>query len=121
VPAADRQKATVRVKVAFLDADERILPDLSARVAFTAEPTKGAANRSRVLIPKAALVTKDGQSGVFRIVDGRAKYQPIEAGGEVQGQVEVKKGLQGGERIAVVAPGVTLRDGERIRLEGEKE
>ena len=121
VPAADRQKATVRVKVAFLDADERILPDLSARVAFTSEATKGDANRSRVLIPKSALVAKDGQSGVFRIVDGRLKYQPIEAGGDVQGQVEVKKGLQGGERLAVVPPGVTLRDGERIRLEGEKE
>jgi RND family efflux transporter MFP subunit len=121
VPAADRQKATVRVKVAFLDADEKILPDLSARVAFTSEATKGNANRSRVLIPKAALVAKDGQSGVFRIVDGRAQYQAIETGGDVQGQVEVKKGLQGGERLAVVPPGVTLRDGERIRVEGEKE
>src|SRR5499427_6185830 len=54
VPAADRQKATVRVKVAFLDADEKILPDLSARVAFTSEATKGDASKSRVLIPKAA-------------------------------------------------------------------
>ncbi len=121
VPAADRQKATVRVKVAFLDADERILPDLSARVAFTAEPTKGNANRSRVLIPKAALVTKDGASGVFRIVDGRAKFQTIEAGGDVQGQIEVKKGLQGGERLVAVAGGSSLRDGDRIRVEGEKE
>jgi RND family efflux transporter MFP subunit len=121
VPAADRQKATVRVKVAFLDADERILPDLSARVAFTAEATRGNANRSRVLIPKAALVTKDGASGVFRIVDGRAKFQAIEAGGDVQGQIEVKKGLQGGERLIAVAAGTSLRDGDRIRVEGEKE
>jgi RND family efflux transporter MFP subunit len=121
VPAADRQKATVRVKVAFLDADDKILPDLSARVAFTAEPTKGNASKSRVLIPKSALVTKDGASGVFRIVDGRAKFQPIEAGGDVQGQIEVKKGLQGGERLVVVPPGQTLRDGERIRLQEEKE
>jgi RND family efflux transporter MFP subunit len=121
VPAADRQKATVRVKVAFVDADERILPDLSARVAFTAEATRGNANRSRVLIPKAALVTKDGASGVFRIVDGRAKFQAIEAGGDVQGQIEVKKGLQGGERLIAVAAGTSLRDGDRIRVEGEKE
>jgi RND family efflux transporter MFP subunit len=121
VPAADRQKATVRVKVAFLDADEKILPDLSARVAFTAEATKGNANRSRVLIPKAALVTKDGASGVFRIVDGRAKFQAIEAGGDIQGQIDVKKGLQGGERLIAVAAGSSLRDGDRIRVEGEKE
>ena len=55
VPAADRQKATVRVKVAFLDADDRVLPDLSARVAFTAEPTQGKEARSRIVVPKATL------------------------------------------------------------------
>ena len=121
VPAADRQKATVRVKVAFLDADDRILPDLSARVAFTSEPTKGNTNRSRVLIPKAALTSLDGKPGVFRIAEGRAKFTPVEAGGDVQGQVEVTKGLQGGERLISVAGGTPLRDGDRIRVEGEKE
>jgi RND family efflux transporter MFP subunit len=121
VPAADRQKATVRVKVAFSDADDRILPDLSARVAFTSEPTKGNANRSRVLIPKAALTSVDGKTGVFRIVEGRAKFTPVEAGGDVQGQVEVTKGLQGGERLISVDAGAALRDGDRVRVEGEKE
>jgi len=119
VPAADRQKATVRVKVSFLDADDRILPDLSARVSFTSEATKGSANRSRILIPKAALVTADGKTGVFRIAAGRVKFQPIEAGGEVQGQIEVTRGLQGGERL-VSAGGAGLRDGDRVRVEGEK-
>ena len=47
VPAADRQKATVRVKVAFLDPDDRVLPDLSARVSFTSAPTQGKGARSR--------------------------------------------------------------------------
>ncbi|HYB52396.1 MAG TPA: efflux RND transporter periplasmic adaptor subunit, partial [Thermoanaerobaculia bacterium] len=99
VPAADRQKATVRVKVAFLDADEKILPDLSARVAFTSEATQAGSARSRVLIPKSALVTVDGRTGVFRIAEGRARFQPVETGGDVQGQIEVKQGLQGGERL----------------------
>jgi HlyD family secretion protein len=121
VPAADRQKATVRVKVAFQDADEKILPDLSARVAFTAEPTKGNSRKSRVLVPKAAVQTADGRSGVFRLLDGKAKFQPIETAGEVQGQIEVSKGLQGGERLIVVPPGTAIRDGERVRPEGEKE
>jgi HlyD family secretion protein len=121
VPAADRQKATVRVKVAFQDADEKILPDLSARVAFTAEPTKGNTGRSRVLIPKAALQTADGRTGVFRLLEGRAKFQPIETTGDIQGQIEVSKGLQGGERLIVVPPGTAIRDGERVRPEGEKE
>ena len=80
VPAADRQKATVRVKVAFLDADDRILPDLSARVAFTSAPTQGKAARSRVLVPKSALTTVDGRTGVFRVVDGRASFTPVDGG-----------------------------------------
>ena len=114
VPAADRQKATVRVKVAFLDADDRILPDLSARVSFTAEATQGKASRSRVVIPKTALTTVDGKSGVFRLVEGRAKFVPVETGGEVQGQVEILKGLQGGERLlSVAALARPLKDGRR--------
>lgn len=120
VPAADRQKATVRVKVEFLDADDRVLPDLSARVNFTAEPTRGKEARSRVVVPKAALTTLEGRTGVFRIVDGRAKFTPVTAGGDVQGQVEITQGLQGGERLVSLAGGLVLRDGEKVRVEGQE-
>ncbi len=120
VPAADRQKATVRVKVAFLDADDRVLPDLSARVAFTTEPTQGKDKRSRVVIPKAALTTVDGKTGVFRIVDGRARFTPVTAGGDVQGQVEVTQGLQGGEQLISLAGDMQVRDGEKVRVEGQE-
>jgi HlyD family secretion protein len=120
VPAADRQKATVRVKVAFLDADDRVLPDLSARVAFTTEPTQGKEARSRVVIPKAALTTVDGKTGAFRIVDGRAKFTPVTAGGDVQGQVEVTQGLQGGERLISLSGGLQLKDGDKVRVEGQE-
>jgi HlyD family secretion protein len=119
VPSADRQKGTVRVKVAFSDADEKILPDLSSRVSFTTQATAGKASRSRVLVPKTALVTSDGQSGVFQLVEGRAKWVPVQAGGDVQGQVEITKGLQGGEKLIVVPPGTTIRDGDRVKIEGE--
>ena len=119
VPAADRQKGTVRVKVAFDDADEKILPDLSSRVSFTAAPTQGKSARARVLIPKAALATRDGKSGVFRIVEGRAKFQPVETGGDdVQGQVEVTKGLQGGETLISQPEKSEIRDGDKVRVEG---
>jgi RND family efflux transporter MFP subunit len=118
VPAADRQKGTVRVKVAFDDADEKILPDLSARVSFTAAPTQGKSTRARVLIPKAALATRDGKSGVFRIVEGRAKFQPVETGGDVQGQVEVTKGLQGGETLVSQPEKAEIRDGDKVKVEG---
>jgi HlyD family secretion protein len=120
VPAADRQKATVRVKVAFLDADDRVLPDLSARVAFTSEATQGRETRSRVLIPRSAVTSVEGKTGVFRIVDGRAKFFPVSTGGDVQGQVEVTQGLQGGERLVSLAGGVQLKDGDRVRVEGQE-
>jgi RND family efflux transporter MFP subunit len=121
VPAADRQKATVRVKVAFLDADDRVLPDLSARVNFTTEPTAGRAAKTRVLVPKSALTSSEGRSGVFRVADGRAKFTPVTAGGDVQGQVEITQGLQGGERLISLSPGAEVRDGEKVRVEGQKE
>jgi HlyD family secretion protein len=120
VPAADRQKATVRVKVAFLDPDDRVLPDLSARVNFTSAPTQGREAKSRIVVPKAALTTVDGHSGVFRVVDGRAVFTPVTPGGDVQGQIEIKQGLQGGERLISLAGGAPIRDGERVRVEGQE-
>jgi RND family efflux transporter MFP subunit len=119
VPAADRQKATVRVKVAFLDADEKILPDLSARVSFTAEPTQGKTGRSRVMVPAAAIRSVGGKPGVFRIVDGRARFQPVKTGPEADGQVEVLEGLAGGERLISSSSG-EIREGDKVRVEGEK-
>jgi HlyD family secretion protein len=120
VPAADRQKATVRVKVAFSDADERILPDLSARVAFTSQPTEGKTGRSRVVAPKGVLATVNGRTGVFRVVEGRAKFQPVEVGREVLGQVEVTQGLQGGERLIALAGGIQIKEGDKVRIEGQE-
>lgn len=118
VPAADRQKATVRVKVSFHDADDRILPDLSARVSFTAEPTQGKSGRTRVVVPRSAIRTVDGKTGVFRIADGTVRFQPVKTGPEAQGQVEIVEGLAGGERL-VSTSSAELRDGDRVRVEGE--
>ena len=118
VPAADRQKGTVRVKVAFSDADDRILPDLSSRVSFTSSPTQGKGSRSRILIPKGALATRDGATGVFRVLEGRAKFQRVETAGEVQGQVEVTKGLEGGETLVSQPEKSGVRDGDRLKVEG---
>src|SRR5262249_16161042 len=118
VPAADRQKGTVRVKVAFVDADEKILPDRSCRVSFTSAPRQGKATRTRILVPKSALASRDGASGVFRVLEGRAKFQPIETAREVQGQVEVTKGLQGGETLVSQPEKARVRDGDKVKVEG---
>jgi len=119
VPAADRQKATVRVKVAFLDADEKILPDLSSRVSFTAEPTQGKTGRTRVMVPASAIRIVGGRTGVFRIVEGRARFQPVKTGPQTQGQIEIVEGLAGGEQLISSSSG-EIRDGDRVKIEGEK-
>ena len=59
-----------------------------------------------------ALATVDGKTGVFRIVEGRARFQPIETAGEIQGQIEVAKGLQGGETLISKPEGI--RDGDKV-------
>jgi RND family efflux transporter MFP subunit len=119
VPSADRQKATVRVKVAFLDADDRILPDLSARVAFTSQPTQGKTGRTRVVVPASAIRNLDGKTGVFRVVEGRARFQTVKVGPAAEGQVEVVEGLAGGERLISTSSG-EVRDGDRVKVESEK-
>ena len=69
-----------------------------------------------------AQVDVEGKSGVYRVVEGRAKFTPVETGADVQGQTEIVKGLQGGERlISVAALSRPLKDGDRVRIEGEKE
>jgi hypothetical protein len=72
------------------------------------------------VIPKAALTSVDGKTGVFRIVDGRARFIPVTAGGDVQGQVEVTQGLQGGEQLISLAGNVQVRDGDKVRVEGQE-
>jgi hypothetical protein len=62
----------------------------------------------------------DGKPGVFRILEGRLRFTPVTPGDDVQGQVEIKQGLQGGERLASLAGGALLKDGEKVRVEGEK-
>lgn len=120
IPTADRSKGTVKVKVAFEDPDDRILPDMSARVNFTAKKTTGeTAAKTRVTIPKSAIAAESGKSGVFLVSEGKAIFRPIETGAENSGQVEVRKGLQGGERL-VAEPGKTaLKNGDKIKVKGE--
>jgi multidrug efflux pump subunit AcrA (membrane-fusion protein) len=61
----------------------------------------------------------DGKSGVFRVVQGRARFQTVKVGPAANGQVEVVEGLSGGERLISASSG-EVRDGERVKVEGEK-
>ena len=117
IPSADRQKGTVKVKVAFIDPDERILPDLSARVSFTSAPTAGQSARTRIEVPRSAVVSRDGRTGVFLVKDDRAVFQVVVVGRQTDATAEIKEGLAGGETLVANASGASaLSDGMKVRI-----
>ena len=121
IPTADRTKATVMVKVTILDKDKDLKPEMSAKVTFLEpekqEKAKDADARPVVLVPQAAVATRDGKPTVFLVREGRAQARAIVLGAERQGQVIVREGLAGGETI-VAKPGDELKDGAAVRVKG---
>jgi RND family efflux transporter MFP subunit len=121
IPTADRTKATVMVKVTILDKDKDLKPEMSAKVTFL-EPEKKeaapAAGAPVVLVPREAVVTRDGKPTVFLVREDKAVARPVVLGTERQGQVIVKDGLAGGE-IVVARPKDDLRDGATVRVKGQ--
>jgi RND family efflux transporter MFP subunit len=107
VPTADRQRATVQVKVSILDRDKRILPEMGARVDFLAtEPGKESAAPStaapaapRFRLPASAVHDAGGKSVVWLVRDGRLQSREVEAGPVSAGFREISRGLSGGERV----------------------
>ena len=116
IPSADRQKGTVKVKVGIDDPDDNILPDLSARVNFTAESTAGKEAKTSIQIPQGALVSLRGNPGVFLIREGRAVFRPVTPGRSSEGMVEIQQGLAGGETLVAGASTLELADGQKVRI-----
>jgi HlyD family secretion protein len=118
VPTADRQKATVQVKVSILDHDPRILPEMGAKVLF--EKEAGSAIHvaaRRVSVPQAAVVGDASGARVWVIENGRVNSRRVETGPARDDEVEIRSGLAGGESV-VVQPPAGLRNGTRVRVRG---
>jgi RND family efflux transporter MFP subunit len=113
-PQVDRQKGTLKVEVKILEPDQKLLPDMSTRVTFLAEPVAaGAAEAPKtVLVPARALQRDNDGSFVWIVADGRVKRAKVETSGEAGDRVRVVSGLSGGERLVVGE--VTLKDGQRV-------
>ncbi|MGH9374221.1 MAG: efflux RND transporter periplasmic adaptor subunit [Vicinamibacterales bacterium] len=117
VPSADRQKATVRVRIEFEKLDPRILPDMGVKVSFLAERTPETASapaRPRLLVPKAAVRQSDGASVVFVVHGDRVERRAVKVGPEEGGQIEIASGVNAGDRVIVEGP-ATLSDGARVK------
>jgi len=115
LPTADRSKASITVKVAFLDRDPRVLPEMSAKVAFLSRPV-GAGEQAPVrAIPAAAVATLDGQAVVFLIEGDQVRQVPVQLGRHMGEMVELLDGPSIGNRIAA-APVEKLSEGTRVTV-----
>jgi RND family efflux transporter MFP subunit len=116
IPTADRQKATVKVRIAFAALDPRILPDMGVKVAFLDDTTQAATPAAaRALIPESAVRTQDGKLVVFVQKDGRVERRAVQLGAHARGEIEVTAGVSAGDRVVVVGP-LDLHDGQEVEV-----
>jgi RND family efflux transporter MFP subunit len=133
IPSADRQKATVKVRIGFDPSagsgtprapsrgeslDPRILPDMGVKVSFLRDaPAAGQpAAAPSVIVPKAAVKSVDGKPVVFVHNDDRVERRAIRVGLDNGDQVEVLSGVRAGERVVVDGP-QTLKDGDKVKIQ----
>lgn len=117
IPAADRGKATVKVRVG-LDAkgDPRIVPDMGARVGFLEDAKPAQANaKPGVLVPAAAIAQRDDRDVAFVVNGGMATLRKLTLGRTLGEDREVLAGVAGGEQV-VLDPPETLADGARVTV-----
>ena len=112
VPTADRQKATVLVRIGFTALDPRILPDMGVKVTFLREADASApvTAQAMTLVPKAAVKTESGISYVYLVQQTTVERRAIKTGGTDGDRIEVTAGLKGGDRV-VIAPPPELAEG----------
>jgi RND family efflux transporter MFP subunit len=117
IPTADRQKATVKVRISFLKLDPRILPDMGVKVTFLGEAPvekKGEAAPA-ALIPPDAVHDENGKKIVFIVKDGRLERRAVTTGGTRGTDLEILAGLNPGDSVMVKGP-ANLRDGQAVEI-----
>jgi RND family efflux transporter MFP subunit len=118
VPAADRGKGTVKVRVALEQKDARLVPDIGVRVSFLAKKADAAqapAPRG-ALVPAQALVQRDGHAAVFVVVDGKAMLHTVTPAQDVGTMKSIPAGVAVGDRV-VLSPPPSLHDGAAVQAE----
>ena len=118
VPAADRQKATVKVRIGLADLDARILPEMGVKVSFQngAEPDSKVATKPSVTIPSQSLIEASGQSYVWIVSGGKVERRAIRVGGSQGQRSVVEAGVRAGE-VLVVSPPEELTNGLEVDVD----
>jgi len=115
VPTADRTKATVMVKVKFINMDSRILPEMSAKVAFLSREVNRDEQEPRLAVPQKALKLKNGNTTAFLVKGSKAEEVKVSTGSKLGDYIEINNGLKTGEKV-VINPPSNLRNGSRIKI-----
>jgi multidrug efflux pump subunit AcrA (membrane-fusion protein) len=115
VPTADRSKASVMVKVRFAERDPRVLPEMSARVAFLERPVAKNEEAPKTAVNPAALVERGGKKVVFVVKDDAVVLTPVVIGERMGDMVEVREGVKPGDKV-VVNPPAKLKNGTRVTV-----
>lgn len=117
-PEANRQKATVQVKVKVANPDDYLRPEMNASVAFLSEekPPASSSEASRPVVVVPASAVRD--NAVFVLLEGKAIRRPVKTGATSTQGVRIEEGLIGGEDL-ILNPPATLKDGDRVRQKPE--
>ncbi len=118
VPTADRSKASILVKAAFLDKDPRILPEMSAKVAFLSRKVAAEEEKPFKSLPATSVVNHDGETLVFVVRNNRALKTPVHLGRKLDTMVEILDGVEVGDQV-VMTPSDKMKDGIKVRIAQE--
>ncbi|HWR35268.1 MAG TPA: efflux RND transporter periplasmic adaptor subunit [Clostridia bacterium] len=115
IPTADRQKATVKVRISFDQLDPRILPDMGVKVTFLGDGPKKAQSGANVLVPQAAVRNDNGSQIVYVYHEGKVERRSVRVGATRGSDQEIIAGLVGGDQV-VVSGFDGLRDGKQVDI-----
>lgn len=115
VPTADRTKASIMVKVAFIDKDPRVLPEMSAKVAFLSREVMSGEQNAVMAIPANSIIENKDNPFVFLVTNGRAVEKKIKTGKKLGNMVEISEGLEIGEFI-ITEPLDKIRAGIKVKV-----
>lgn len=117
VPTADRAKATVMVKIRFREYDQRVLPEMGAKITFLAPGTRADATTVKPLltVPAAAVARRNGREVVFQVKEDRAVEVPVNAGRRLGNAIEITDGLKEGDRV-ISNVDDRLKNGTKVSL-----
>jgi HlyD family secretion protein len=118
IPTADRQKATVKVRISFDKLDPRILPDMGIKVTFLGDapkPTDTKAAQAAALVPQSAIHDDGGKKVVFLVKDDKLERRAVTLGENRGSDTEIMAGLSVGDTVVVSGP-ADLRDGQNVAI-----